>query len=369
MDLGVVGAGAGVGAGAAGDGAVTLLSYARPNAAGASGRSRLFQKGANSSLSSSSSSSSVAKVFKTLRRRSKSASRLKDRQQQQQQQQQQQLRPDLHGSDCSLNQLALDPAPGGDPVRPITYSRNGERLCRDPDAVVAANRTERVTLIGFVSSVERSSGDNGSSSNCSCGIVNNTTTNNNNGRFDKSRQVSGRNRLRRRSNYDFGGSAHNLAYYNGGSSSNSNNNNNNNRSIGGIDGNGNSSSNGNFATLKTSREVKMERERLRQERMREQQRRKGMLLSPSSPSLLSQPPSSTSSVSSATATATRLTMLDSLLAEERARFFEEAREEFSRRNLASSELFSQFVRENQERFQQLVQHRRCGVCVLLFLPR
>ncbi len=47
-----------------------------------------------------------------------------------------------------------------------------------------------------------------------------------------------------------------------------------------------------------------------------------------------------------------------LLAEERARFFAEARDEFSRRNLHSSELFSQFVRENQERFNQLVAHRR-----------
>ncbi len=316
MDLGTLSAAqgrrvvVGGGGGALDGGAVTLLSYARPeDQQGSGGRARIFQKGGSSS---SSSSSSVAKVFKTLRRRSKSASRLKDQEKRQQQGRQQQDQDDFRGSDCSLNQLdnryrVLD----DDPVRPITYTCNGERLSRDPDS---ARKPDRVTLIGFTSpGVQSTSAESGWRDQEVTRRYRPSGT-------AASRQVSGRNRLRRRSNYDFGGSAHNLSYSGG-------------------DGN---SGGGNFATLKTSREVKMERERLRQERLREQQqqRRKGLLL---------ESPSSSS---------TRLTMLDTLMAEERARFFEEAREEFARRNLASSELFSQFVRENQERFQQLVQHRR-----------
>ena len=117
-------------------------------------------------------------------------------------------------------------------------------------------------------------------------------------------------------------------------------------------GNGKSSGAG-FSTLKTSREVKMERERLRQERLqkltqdtkewfdRVRQESKDTSLLSNHQKLFN-------------ATAAQL-------AEERARFFDEAREKFHSKMSGSSgneEFFGQFVRENQERFSQLLQQNQ-----------
>lgn len=100
-----------------------------------------------------------------------------------------------------------------------------------------------------------------------------------------------------------------------------------------------------FSTLKTSREVKMERERLRQERL-------GKLNPSMNPSL---DPGERMTASR------RLFSSNIALPEDRTKFFEEARDKFFNGDMcamSANDLFSQFVRENQERFAQLVaQHR------------
>jgi hypothetical protein len=106
-----------------------------------------------------------------------------------------------------------------------------------------------------------------------------------------------------------------------------------------------------FSTLKTSREVKMERERLRQERLQK--------LTQETKEWFERVRHESKESSLLSAHQKLFTATSAHLAEERARFFDEAREKFHSKmnNGGSEELFGQFVRENQERFSQLLQQQ------------
>ena len=107
-----------------------------------------------------------------------------------------------------------------------------------------------------------------------------------------------------------------------------------------------------FSTLKTSREVKMERERLRQERLQK--------LTQETKDWFDRVRQESKESSLLTAHHKLFNATSTHLAEERARFFDEAREKFHSKmnNGGSEELFGQFVRENQERFSQLLQQQQ-----------
>ena len=112
-----------------------------------------------------------------------------------------------------------------------------------------------------------------------------------------------------------------------------------------------STSTSGFSTLKTSREVKMERERLRQERLQK--------LTQETKEWFERVRQESKESSLLSAHQKLFTATSAHLAEERARFFDEAREKFHSKmnNGGSEELFGQFVRENQERFSQLLQQQ------------
>ena len=111
---------------------------------------------------------------------------------------------------------------------------------------------------------------------------------------------------------------------------------------------GKASSNG-FSTLKTSREVKMERERLRQERLQK--------LTQETKDWFDKVRQESKESSLMTA---HQKIFNAATAEERARFFDEARETFRSKIQTgrNDEIFGQFVRENQERFSQLLQQQQ-----------
>ena len=185
--------------------------------------------------------------------------------------------PDFRGSDGSLNNNYCLDQPSQNP--------SPERISTQPHRHSVFSETflgppDRVTLVGYSSQSELSRLDDCSS-------------------FTS---------LRRRPGGDFGGSVYHL----------------------------NEKRQNHFSTLKTSREVKMERERLRQERL-------GRLGHPEAQAFFD-----------------RVRREDD---ETRARFFEEARQKFHERRTSGPfaphpEFFSPFFRENQERFAQLVKEQQ-----------
>jgi hypothetical protein len=120
-----------------------------------------------------------------------------------------------------------------------------------------------------------------------------------------------------------------------------------------------------FSTLKTSREVKMERERLRQERLQK--------LSQETKDWFDRVRQESKESSLMSAHEKLLSATSVHLAEERARFFDEARQKFHSKMSGSGsssgdEMFGQFVRENQERFSQLLQHNHSSAFSRCQLP-
>jgi hypothetical protein len=271
---------------------VTLLSYANAGDAGASVKRRYANHSSQATPTSGVIPPVVAKksekFFRTLRKRSKSATRLNNGNNDS---------SDFRGSDLSLNSgnnYLVDNS-----SIPVTTNR----IYRDRNSELKDKQDERVTLVGFASNLDLDScGDS-----LECGSLSKR------GQF-----------------LDFGGSAHNLNFsgsdhWNFAQSTPR-------RRI----------SPKSFSTLKTSREVKMERERLRQER-------------------LSKLRDSLETASETSTASRRLFASNLVLAEDSNKFFEEAREKFLNGDhctLNANELFSHFVRENQERFAHIVQQHR-----------
>ena len=275
------------------DAGITLLSYQNNNKGKGNYQARYNNN--NSNRNTNSIPPIVAKksekFFRTLRKRSKSATRLHK------------SSADFRGSDCSLNDYQLD-----EPIcqnynnnynNTTNFSGGGNTL-RGPRAYAEFEKKEKVTLVGF-------------SSQCELNLLDDNPA--------------------KLSKFEFGGSVYNLSE---GSHMSKRPNN-------------------NFATLKTSREVKMERERLRQERMS----RVG------SPLFAKQADKPSQNVQNGGEAMSNLeTLKFPNETETRLKFFEEAKQKFhERRNFNNfspneNEFFSQFFRENQERFAQLVKQQR-----------
>ena len=313
--------------------AVTLLSYANSrtgtrtyNLQSNTTNTRLFSQNAQTTSGGAIPpivAKKSEKFFKTFRRRSKSASRVNK-----EKGGPRSRSPDFRGSDYSLNQVTFEDDPNV-----ITYTLNGERA-RNPDF---SRKPDQVTLVGFASHGELRSAPSADNLLDYC-------NNYNQGSASTPRKRNGRLGGRKSAHFDFGGSVSNLLLMSGGSNG-----------AGGGQEASNSpspSQKANFATLKTSREVKMERERLRQERLSKlTQETRDWFEKTSGSSAASTPREVRLSSSSAA----------SIFAEERAKFFDEARDRFHSPN---NELFTQFVRENHERFAQLVHTHRAASTLL-----
>ena len=281
---------------------VTLLSYgdSKTNVGGTGylNRFNTNKSGTGNSRHKAAIAKKSDQFFKTLvRRRSKSASRLASSQ------------PDLRGSDYALNNIG---GPTDEPAdQKITYRVNGERA-RNPDV---PKKPEKVTLVGFSPHTTDPSQSNRNRSSSDLLLECSTLSGRRRSRL-KGRKSAG---------IDFGGSVSNLVCLP-------------------PESNSSSPSRGNFATLKTSREVKMERERLRQERMGK----------------MSQESREWFEKVKQQQDATRASLFSS---EDRARFFESpsSSSSSSAPGGPGNDLFAQFVRENQERFAQLVQQHRSAV--------
>ena len=282
---------------------------------------------------------SAEKFLKTLRRRSKSASRSNL-----------QLGKELRGSDGSLNKYCLS-RPDEEPQQHQKKSNN----------LISDKKSEKVTLVGFSSHCELDQQRHHYNRNSATLVTptfalrrpiststlddsfisseSNNNNNNNNNSNNKQRTHRGRYRARGRKggNFDFGGSCYNLNL---------------------------EQQPGNFSTLKTSREVKMERERLRaQERLLSG--KTSILMDGSKSPLLGLAGAASSTMSST----------ESSL-ETRQRFFEEARQRFRNggggggggtRSFDEGDFFAQFVSQNQERFAQLVKEQQQQRMVSSFL--
>lgn len=240
------------------------------------------------------------KFFKTFRRRSKSASRL----------QRDQNSPDFRGSDCSLNTLGLDYEDDRrvDPdLTRLTYTLNGRErsgTASHPSHPEAPKKPDRVTLVGFASHCEldRFGVDD---------LALSPTR--------QSPRVA-RRRFGRKgvASLDFGGSTSNLVM-------------------------SDQQNRSNFTNLRTSRDVKMERERLRQEKMSHFKQETRDLF---------QKMKQESFESFLNETGQRAPLLSGpSLFEERLRALELAND---------TDGFGQLVQENHERFLQLVREQRAS---------
>ncbi|XP_059091707.1 uncharacterized protein LOC131887187 isoform X2 [Tigriopus californicus] len=281
---------------------VTLLSYAC-NRSGA----RPSRYNPKSKCTTSYNSGAVPpvvakksdKFFKTFRRRSKSASRL----------QRDQNSPDFRGSDCSLNTLGFDDDEdrGVDPdLNKLTYSLNGRERgpASHPSHPEAPKKPDRVTLVGFASHCEL---DRFGVDDLALSPTRHSPR--------VARRRFGRKGV---ASLDFGGSTSNLVM-------------------------SDQQNRSNFTNLRTSRDVKMERERLRQEKMSQFKQESRDLF---------QKMKQESFESFLNETGQRPPLLSGpSLFEERLRALELAND---------TDGFGQLVQENHERFLQLVREQRAS---------
>jgi hypothetical protein len=316
---------------------VRLLSYANNGQSGGGQQSggRFYQQQSKKYSSSSLHAhqpvkKSAEKFFRTLRRRSKSATRLG---RSEERGDQFRSETDVEEDDGEEEAAGSDITTGyngittGDNVitsenNIITYRVNGDKFTRN-NADTGSRKKEKVQLVGF-SQIDTSTQQPLLSKRLSpsagdlllleCASARSSSSSSSGGGLGgghRSRKLRGGGARR---NLDFGGSVSNLCFES-------------------------SSNKPNVGTLKTSREVKMERERLRMEKMmakeksRMQQQQQQQLLQQDSPS-------------------SRPTLFDDRL------------HPLSSASSSDNDVFSQFVRENQERFAQLVQQHRAAATTL-----